>query len=97
MARNIAVKILRGVKANIPSLNQGELYYATDEFQLYIGTSSGNQLVLMHQLTGNGNGNLQTISANQKGTGGGPTNQRDVVNWLSIIISGVTYYLPLFQ
>ena len=40
--RDVAFKILRGVKANIPTLNVGELYLATDENQVYIGTGLGN-------------------------------------------------------
>jgi len=37
MARNVAIKILRGALANIPVLNDGEFYFATDQYQLYVG------------------------------------------------------------
>jgi hypothetical protein len=45
MARNISFQHLRGVFANIPTLNLGELYFATDTNKLYIGTATGNLLV----------------------------------------------------
>lgn len=96
MSRNLALRVLRGVKANIPILNPGELYLATDEVQLYIGTISGNKLVLCNEL-GIGNGNLQGLRAKQKGTGSGPDNQRDVAQFVKIIISGEVYWIPLMQ
>ncbi len=37
MARNVAIQILRGVFANMPTLGDGEFYFATDKYQLYVG------------------------------------------------------------
>ncbi len=37
--------MLRGILANIPTLAVGEQYFATDTKSVYVGTSSGNQLV----------------------------------------------------
>ncbi len=45
MARNIQIQLLRGVFANMPVLAIGELYFATDTQQLYVGASSGNELI----------------------------------------------------
>jgi hypothetical protein len=36
------IKIRRGLKANLPALAVGELGFATDTGELYIGTASGN-------------------------------------------------------
>lgn len=42
MARNIQFQILRGYRANIPSdLASGEMYYAVDTNEFFIGTGSG--------------------------------------------------------
>jgi hypothetical protein len=46
MARNLYIGILRGVAANAPTLQIGELYFATDTNVLYIGTPSGNVPIL---------------------------------------------------
>jgi Major tropism determinant N-terminal domain len=45
MARNVSIQHIRGVAANIPALNAGEFYYATDTQKLFIGTASGNQAI----------------------------------------------------
>lgn len=45
MARNVSIQILRGVTANMPALNVGEFYLATDALKLYAGSASGNLLV----------------------------------------------------
>lgn len=42
----IVFQVKRGTKANMPSLSEGELYYATDEGRLYVGTSSSHVAVL---------------------------------------------------
>ena len=42
MPRNVQVQILRGVVANIPTLATGELYFATDTKQLWVGSATGN-------------------------------------------------------
>lgn len=43
MSRKIQIK--RGFKSDIPVLNQGEFGLTTDEQNVYIGTSGGNQLI----------------------------------------------------
>jgi hypothetical protein len=96
MARNLTLQVLRGAKAHIPALALGELYFATDEEQLYIGSSLGNLTVLCG-VQGVGNGANQTVSAPQKGTGGGPTTPRTVVNFAKIILGGTTWWIPLMQ
>lgn len=42
MARNVQVQVIRGILANIPALADGEFYFATDEFQLYVGFGGDN-------------------------------------------------------
>lgn len=42
MARNVSIQHLRGISANIPALNVGEFYFATDTLKLYVGSASGN-------------------------------------------------------
>lgn len=37
MARNVQIKILRGVLANMPALGDGEFFVTTDTNQLYVG------------------------------------------------------------
>lgn len=97
MARNLALHVLRGVKANMPVLNAGELYLATDEVQLYIGTASGNKLVLC-STTGFGNGPAgQGVTTRKQGSGSGPTAPTTIVNYAKIVIGGTTFWLPLFQ
>lgn len=78
----------------MPTLAIGELALATDEAQLYIGTASGNELVLASQ-TGIGNGGFQNVSAPMKGTGGGPSDARHIVNFAKVVIGGVSYWIPL--
>lgn len=39
------IKIKRGVVANLPTLDQGELAYTTDTKKLYIGTAGGNEML----------------------------------------------------
>jgi hypothetical protein len=45
MARNLALQLLRGVEANLPVLSIGEPYFATDTYNLWVGTSNGNQII----------------------------------------------------
>ena len=42
---NAKFKQKRGTEASIPVLLEGELYVCTDSNKLYVGTSSGNQLI----------------------------------------------------
>ena len=39
------IKIRRGLKVNLPTLEEGELGFCTDTGELYIGTSEGNVLL----------------------------------------------------
>lgn len=97
MARNVALKILRGIKANIPVLQAGEFYFATDEQQVYIGSSSGNLLVLGNTL-GIGSGPAgQGVTTRKLGSGSGPATPTAIVQYAKIVIGGIVYWLPLFQ
>lgn len=40
------IKIKRGLKANIPRLNEGELGYATNTKELYVGNASGGNTLI---------------------------------------------------
>ncbi len=40
--RNVTLQVLRGIQANIPSLGDGEFYFATDQYQLYVGFGGNN-------------------------------------------------------
>lgn len=42
MPRNVAVQILRGTTANMPTLGDGEFYFATDSGNLFVGLLGGN-------------------------------------------------------
>jgi hypothetical protein len=42
MPRNLQLSILRGILANMPTLADGEFYFATDQFQLYVGLGGNN-------------------------------------------------------
>lgn len=46
MPQKTAIKIRRGLEANIPVLNDGELGYCTDTKKLYIGAGSSNVLLV---------------------------------------------------
>jgi len=57
MARNVALNVLRGFLANMPVLGQGELYWATDVEELYIGptpTLIGSALVTVFDCNSSG-------------------------------------------
>jgi len=45
VGRNVGIQILRGVKANAPTLEAGESYFTTDTFEHIIGTAGGNFLL----------------------------------------------------
>ena len=45
MGRNVGLQILRGVKANVPTLEVGESYLSTDTNEVLVGTASGNHLM----------------------------------------------------
>lgn len=97
MARNIQLQLLRGLKANMPPLGLGELYLATDEVQLYVGTSTGNKLIFGNT-QGIGSGPAgQAVTTKKLGTGSGPTNPTTVVNYIKIILNGTTFWIPLMQ
>jgi len=42
------IKIRRGTKVNLPTLNQGELAYCTDTDEIYIGDGTSNHPVNVH-------------------------------------------------
>jgi len=39
------IKIKRGLKTDLPTLAVGEMGYCTDTNELFIGTSTGNELI----------------------------------------------------
>ncbi len=42
MARNVTFQVLRGTQASIPTLSLGEMYFATDTGNLWVGGVSGS-------------------------------------------------------
>lgn len=52
MARKVLIQIYQGLEMNIGTLNPGELGYCTDTRKLYIGSSSGNVLLVAAQTAG---------------------------------------------
>lgn len=52
MARKVLIQIFRGLEANIGTLSVGELGFCTDTKKLYIGTTSGNVLLVAAQTVG---------------------------------------------
>ncbi len=52
MARETLIQILYGLEMNIGTLNIGELGYCTDTKKLYIGTATGNELLVAAQTVG---------------------------------------------
>lgn len=52
MARKVLIQIRRGLESEIGTLAVGELGYCTDTSKLYIGTASGNVLLVAAQSTG---------------------------------------------
>jgi len=52
MARNVLVTIRKGLEVNLPTLADGELGITTDTKKLYIGTASGNALLVAAQTVG---------------------------------------------
>ena len=52
MARKVLIQIRRGLEKDIGSLALGELGYCTDTSKLYIGTATGNVLLVAAQTVG---------------------------------------------
>ena len=52
MARKLLITIRRGLESQLPVLTLGELGFTTDTKKLYIGTSSGNALLVAAQTVG---------------------------------------------
>jgi hypothetical protein len=52
MARNVLIKIRRGNEADIGTLAVGELGFCEDTEKLYIGTATGNVLLVAAQTVG---------------------------------------------
>jgi len=97
MARNVAISLLRGIKANMPPLGIGELYLATDEVQLYVGTSVGNKLVLCNTTaTPSGSGGGVSAPAHKIGDVG-PTAPQKIVTYVKFVLNGTTFWIPLMQ
>lgn len=53
------IKIKRGLKKTLPTLQDGELAFTTDTNELYIGTTTGNKLL-------NGGGGIPDAPSNNK-------------------------------
>lgn len=97
MSRNLTLNVLRGIKANIPALNAGELYLATDEVQLYVGTASGNQLVLCNTIAVPTGGGTGVVTPKHKAGDAGPVNPQSIVAFTKIVIGGTAFWIPLMQ
>ena len=52
MARKVLIQIMYGLEMNIGTLKSGELGFCTDTQKLYIGTSTGNVLLVAAQTAG---------------------------------------------
>lgn len=52
MARKVLIQVRRGAESSIGTLAAGELGYCTDTSKLYIGTATGNVLLVAAQSTG---------------------------------------------
>jgi hypothetical protein len=52
MPRKVLIKIRRGTEVQLPTLDVGELGFCTDTNKLYIGTPTGNQLLVAAQSVG---------------------------------------------
>lgn len=55
------IKLRRGLKVNLPALETGEPAFVTDEKEIYIGTSTGNEMLTSRQQIDT----LQTIKADK--------------------------------
>ena len=52
MARKVLIQIRRGLETNIGTLAVGELGYCTDTQKLYVGTATGNVILVAAQSVG---------------------------------------------
>lgn len=52
MARKVLIQVLRGLESNIGMLGVGELGFCTDSKKLYIGSDTGNVLLVNTQTSG---------------------------------------------
>ena len=52
MARKVLIQIRRGLESNIGTLGIGELGFCSDSNKLYIGSSTGNILLVNTQTSG---------------------------------------------
>lgn len=52
MARKVLISIRKGLEVNLPVLADGELGFTTDTKKLYIGTATGNALLVAAQTVG---------------------------------------------
>lgn len=50
------IRVRQGLKADLPTLAEGELGFCEDTFELFVGTSGGNVLIIQATPTGNAPG-----------------------------------------
>lgn len=95
MSRNVQLNILRGLLANMPTLNNGELYLCTDTLEVYVGQSAANNRVGVSANVKPGTGavSAQALSS----VPGGPASPKKPIAFTSINIKGTTYWIPLYQ
>ncbi len=68
MARNFALQVLRGTLANMPTLENGEFYLATDQGSLYVGFGGVNyQVAKMATQIQDGNIPTQLLAIDAEG------------------------------
>lgn len=65
----LSLRINRGLLAAIPSLADGEFYYATDADALYVGDSGNVQLSPLRAVAGSFTHDISTASGNQSISG----------------------------
>jgi hypothetical protein len=71
MARNLSFQVLRGIYANMPALNDGEFYFATDRGYLYVGFAGGNlQVAIMGMQISDPSTGTNIAAVQPKGTQG---------------------------
>ena len=95
MARNLQLRILRGIFAHMPVLGAGELYLCTDTMELYVG-SSGNKRVGVSAMFAaglSGNANIQGPTSATIG----PANPRKIVGYAQANFGGTVAWFPFMQ
>lgn len=95
MSRNVQLQVLRGIRANMPTLGAGEMYLCTDTTELYIGDSGNKRVGVSSVLSSGGTGNATMKGPNAWASG--PAVPSTVKAFAQINISGTVYWVPLFQ